>query len=88
MLDEVILKRERNLKAFCRGLNVLGITDVVKHHPNVARKLFIFEEVSLTPSLFLGLVGSLRPDKEEHQLAFDFFKELVVYLQGMYATLE
>ena len=83
LLDEVIMKRERNLKAFASGLNVLGLADVIKVHPQLTRKIFVMESAEpLTPAQFLGLIGSVCPEIEEQVQAYQFFIEFVPYLHG------
>ncbi len=82
MLDEVIVKRERNLKAFVRGLKVLGITDMIRRHPAMTKKLFVTENVLMTPDTFMKLVGSIQPKKTRELQAFGFFKDFVSSLGG------
>ena len=82
--DEVIIKRERNLKAFQRGLNVLGVGDLLKRYPCITDKLFVAQKSPLSPAGFLDLVSSLRPQRQEEVQAFEIFKEFVSYLEGQY----
>lgn len=82
LLDEVITKRERNLKAFILGLNALGIGDMVKRSPAVAKKLFVKEDRMMTPDDFIKLVGSVKPKKSDECLAYEFFKDFVFSLEG------
>lgn len=49
MLDEVVVKRECNIKAFCRGLNALGLADLVRSYPDTMRELIV---ACITPVSF------------------------------------
>ena len=50
ILEEVIIRQEANLKAFRRGLDVLGITALLEEYPHLLKPLFI-KEYPLTASL-------------------------------------
>ena len=86
LLDEVISKREKNLKAFLRGLDVLGIGEIVKRHPAMAKKMFVMEDIPMTPDAFMKVVASLQPKKAEEIVAYGFFKDFVSSLGGQLYT--
>ena len=80
--DEVITKRENNLKAFFRGLNSLQVGDLIKAHPDLTKSLFVVKSSQLTYEKFLSFVSSPRPQDPSRARAFDFFSEFVIYLEG------
>ena len=85
MVDEVLNKRERNLKAFMCGLQVLGIIELVKAHPDLTRQLFVSEKKTMTPECFMKLVVSVCPAKPDERRAFGFFEKYVSTLNGEYS---
>ena len=51
--DEVITKRESNIKAFFNGLNMLKVGDLLLSHPDTMMSLFVFESEQLTAYSFV-----------------------------------
>ena len=49
--DEVITRREHNLKAFQCGLNVLSVCDLLKRYPGATKELFVAQNSPLTSLL-------------------------------------
>ena len=79
--EDVIVRRERNMKAFRRGLEALGFLKLPIKHTSLMKHFFVVEHKALTPEEFLGLVTcnpSMNPEKRAH----DFFKEFVTYVHG------
>ena len=86
ILEEVIVRQEDNLKAFIRGLEQLGLQGLIKAYPTLVKPLFTCQDQApLTADQFWMLIGSVRPGSDdEKSKAFDFFHDLVDYLEGMY----
>ena len=86
ILEEVIVRREDNLKAFIIGLEQLGLRGLIKAYPTLMKPLFTRQDQApLTADQFRMLIGSVRPGfDDEKSKAFDFFHDLVNYLEGMY----
>ncbi len=78
--EEVIMKRDRNLKAFCCGLDSLHMLDVIKVHPDTTMCLFVHEHKPITSDLFMSLVSSIRLAEIQELRAFNFFKYFVTHL--------
>ena len=75
--DEVILKRERNLRAFCHGLNSLGVYDLVKDNPDTMRSLFVYKPKQITAELFRSFISSVKPFDKDEARAFQFFQDFI-----------
>ena len=85
--DEVIAKRERNMKAFVRGLDYLEFGELVRQHPEMTRSLFVAAQSgTISAKVFLSLISANRPESKEHARAFDYFKEFIAYLEGEFYT--
>ena len=86
ILEEAIVRREDNLKAFINGLEQLGLQGLIKAYPTLMKPLFTCQDQApLTADQFRMLIGSVRPGSDdEKSKAFDFFHDLVDYLEGMY----
>ena len=83
LYEEVIEKREHNLKAFLKGLNCLNIGDLIKGHSSLTSALFVAPaDPTFTSEAFFKLVSSQKPVVEDWAKAFDYFKEYVIYLEG------
>lgn len=82
MWEEVILRRESNIKAFMQGLSCLNLLELMQKHPELLKPLFVVEpdESELSVDAFLRLIGSLRPQEEAQQRAYDYFMELIIHL--------
>ncbi len=81
--EEVIVKRERNLKAIRKGLEVLGFLDLVIKYPSLVKPYFVAESRALVPDEFFLLVDNLLYTEHEHKnRSLDFFKSFVSYLYG------
>ncbi len=82
--DEVITKRESNMKAFFRGLNMLKVGDLLLNKPDIMKSVFVFKSEKLTANAFMKLVLSLRPpacEPKKYQ-AFEYFRQYVHCLEG------
>lgn len=53
MVKEVLSKREDNIRAFQKGLSVLGFMALCQKHPSLTKDLFIHKDRPLSASSFL-----------------------------------
>lgn len=79
-----MVKREQNLKAFCRGLNSLNIGSLIKMHPDVMRSLFVAQKGDITADIFFSLMSNDPPRNEAEERAVNYFKEFVVHIESEY----
>ena len=83
IMEEVIIRREANLKAFRRGLSVLGMTSMLEEYPHLLRPLSVEEEhPPLTVSHFKSLIDSEWPSDPVQSRAYDMFMEFVTHIEG------
>ena len=82
ILEEVIVRREANLKAFLCGMRVLGVASLVMDYPFLMKPLMVAGEFTLTSPLFLSLIKGHRPLEPEHSLTYDMFFEFVKTIGG------
>lgn len=82
--EEVILRREGNIRAFKRGLGHLNLLQLMHTNPDLMKPLFVAKSEEVTAEVFMGLVSSLRPQKIEQQRAFDYFRDFVFHLESKY----
>ena len=82
ILEEVIIRREANLKAFRRGLGVMGISSLLCGYANLLRPLFVEERRLLTANEFKSLIDCRRPSNSEQSRAYDFFMEFIAHIEG------
>jgi len=80
--DEVMVKRERNLKAICRGLEYVNVGKLIKMHPDVTRSLFVAANSNITAKAFLSLTSIDEPKNEDHGRALDYFKEFIAQIES------
>lgn len=81
--DEVIVKREQNLKAFCRGLDSLSIGRLIKKYPDVTKSLFVAQnENVITADIFFSLMTNDPPKNENEERAISYFKNFVVHIES------
>lgn len=78
--EEVISKRESNMKAFFCGLNVLKVGELMLAHPERMKNLFVYQESHLSVDSFMTLVASVRPSCPKQAQALEYFREYVDYL--------
>ncbi len=82
MQEEVLVKRDKNLQAFRRGLTTLGVLDLITAYPSLMRPFFIWRDQPLTAQSFMEMVEAAPHKGEITQTAFKFFEELVYSLEG------
>ena len=84
IFDEVIVKQEQNLKAFCRGLDSLNIGSLIKKYPSVMKILFTAEkDRMITSTIFFSLMAkSDEPKCEKEKNALTYFKEFVLHIES------
>ena len=81
--EEVVLRREENLRAFRRGMSALGIVDLLQCHPVLTRPLLVFEEdVVITLQYFVSLISSLKPVQQEECSAYERFMDFLSYIES------
>lgn len=81
--DEVIIKREQNLKAFCRGLDSLSIGRLIKKYPDTMKSLFVAQKENvITADKFLSLMTNDLPKNENEERAISYFKIFVGHIES------
>ena len=76
------MKREQNLKAFCRGLDGLNVGSLIKRHSDIMKALFLTEKADFTSEVFFSLISIDRPKDESEERAMKYFKEFVVHIES------
>ena len=77
--EEVIIKRERDLKALRKGLETLGLQKLLIRYTSLMKPYFYSP---ITPDEFFVLVVSCNPATRLERQAYDYFKQFVVSLHG------
>ena len=80
--EEVIVKRERNLKAFRRGLQAMEFLSLLVKFPSLMQPFFVVESKPLCPDDFLALAETPTPKNQLEAQAWIYFKEFVSFLQS------
>ncbi len=81
--EEVIIRREHNMKAFRRGMRILGIVDLLQRHPLLTRPLLVAEDdVVFTSQKFISLISSSKPVQLDECQAYERFIEFVSYIES------
>lgn len=86
ILEEVIIRREVNLKAFRRGLQVLGLCDLLEHHPQSLQPLFVAgaQVKILTAQRVRDALSSTCPTHDSDKAAaYNHFMALLTFLEGV-----
>ena len=84
--EEVIMKREKNMNAFFKGLNSLKVGDLLVENPEY---LFVFKEHVLTADTFLNLIESLKPPlQKEASFSRSMFVTLKVHNTRLHSIVE
>jgi len=80
----VIVKREHNLKAFCRGLDSLGVGNLIEKYPGPMRDLFTAgKDKIITSAIFFSLMSKNdKPKCVKEEQALNYFKEFVLHIEG------
>ena len=81
ILEEVLIRREANLQAFSRGLDVLGVAKMIQNYPDLLRLLFVAHNCTITSAKFKDLVQSSPIDSEEER-AYQLFIEFIDHIEG------
>lgn len=79
--DEVVGKRERQVRAFRKGLDRFGLLDMIVRHRDLAEELFVFHESTLSLAEFKNLMSSEPPDKETQPKQAKAYQWFLDYLQ-------
>ena len=85
ILEEVIIRREVNLKAFCGGLQVLGLCDLLGRSPQLLQHLFVAgASASITAQQISGVISSPCPTHDQEKpAAYIHFITLLTLLEGV-----
>ena len=83
ILEEVIIKREHNMRAFLKGLVYLGVNELLTKHPELMRDFFCDNNQELSAEKFFQLIKDPILNDDRAKVAYDFFKEFVIHLEGM-----
>lgn len=82
ILEEVIVRREANIRAFKRGMTVLNVSSLLEQYPVLMRPLLVDEGMEMTSQFFKSLIKSKRPDQPHQALSYDMFLEFVEFIGG------
>ena len=82
--EEVILRRDANLKAFCHGLNVVGFVDLIEKWPNLMRPLLVTDDFEITSTIFKGLIKSQKPSSPVESRAYDMLMDFISLIEGIF----
>ncbi len=76
--EEVIVKRERNLKAFRQGLQAMNFLSLVVKFPSLMQQFFVAAESfrPLSPDEFFKLAEVPCPENQSEDIAWLYFKDL------------
>ena len=88
IFNEVVQKRQSAVQAFCRGLDLLNICQLVKEHPDLMKAVFLSDnQADFMPDTFINLICTQKPRDEIKAKVYEWFIE---YLQSesRQATLE
>ena len=80
IFEEVIVRREANIRAFSRGLKVL---DMLSSYPHLIRPLMVPTEISLYANLFLSLLHKSETKNPKESKAYQLFISFVHFIEGM-----
>ena len=83
ILEEVIVCREANIRAFSRGLEVLDMLSMITGYPHLIRPLMVPTEISLTANLFLSLLHKSETKNPKESKAYQLFISFVHFIEGM-----
>ena len=77
--EEVIVKRERNLKAFRQGLQAMNFLSLVVKFPSLMQPFFVAAESfrPLSPDEFFKLAEVPCPENQSEDIAWLYFKDFV-----------
>ena len=67
-----------------RGMNMLGITDLLKSYPTLMKSLLVADGGVLTSDQFKSFIGSLKPSEPLEQVAYIRFMEMITNIGGKY----
>ena len=78
LFSEVILKRQRAVQAFCKGLDHLNVHKLVKENMEVMRPVFLFDSQQvLTPDTFIRSISTPKPRDRRLREVYSWFFEYV-----------
>ena len=78
IIEEVIRKRDVNIRAFRKGLFILGFLNLCRDHPLLTKELFVYTKQNLTASVFLSLLEpGLPPRSQLSQTTYTYFQQYI-----------
>jgi hypothetical protein len=81
IIEEVIIKRDVNIRAFRKGLFVLGFLNLCRDYADLTKPLFVHCEEDFTSETFMGLMAAVPPPDPavtpDTAKALDFFEKYV-----------
>lgn len=78
LMDELIRKRQSQIKSIQEGLDLTGFLAFIKANVSRCRQIFVYSKNNgLTPMEFLQLVKTDNNDDYEKKQAFDFFSKII-----------
>lgn len=76
--EEVVSRREVNMGAFRRGMDVFGMVSLLQEHPVLTKPLLVSDPSKvLTPQKLISLIESQKSQVKEECLAFKRFIEFI-----------
>ena len=73
LVDEVIGKRERQIRALRKGLDYFGVLKLILKYPVKMKPLFVFDGNQLTVESIDSLIISSQPTEPRNAQAYDYF---------------
>lgn len=82
IFEEVIVRREANIRAFKHGMSLLNVSSLLEDYPTLMRPLLVAEGPGITSQIFKSLIKSRRPDRLNQAAAYDMFLDFVEFIGG------
>lgn len=73
IVDEIIGKRERQIRALSKGLETLGILELLIKHPTQMEQLLVYNERPLTADVIRDTMSFVANNAAEQQAIEWFF---------------
>lgn len=80
LVEEILHKREGNIRAMRRGMDALGFFKLCSEHPETTKKLFLHTPIKLNSSQLFSLMHekTAKPvDHPKHAVAFTYFMKYI-----------
>ena len=83
IIEEVITKRDVNIRAFRKGLFVLGFLNLCRDYADLTKPLFVHCEEEFTREKFMSLMAAVPPPRPcKHSRCSESFQLLREVCQG------